>query len=147
MKKGLTIAALLTVATVGLARAQQQTAKSKTDPYAELRRVPEKARDRANPLSDDPEAPIAGEKLFERHCMECHGRGALGTRKGPSLRATEVQEATPGTLFWLMTNGVVRHRMPVWSKLPEPQRWQIVSYLKSLGPASGARAEAQASNS
>jgi hypothetical protein len=25
--------------------------------------------------------------------------------------------------------------MPVWSKLPEPQRWQIVSYLKSLTPA------------
>jgi hypothetical protein len=23
--------------------------------------------------------------------------------------------------------------MPVWSKLPEPQRWQIVTYLKSLG--------------
>jgi hypothetical protein len=25
--------------------------------------------------------------------------------------------------------------MPVWSKLPEPERWQIVSYLKSLVPA------------
>jgi hypothetical protein len=25
--------------------------------------------------------------------------------------------------------------MPVWSKLPEPQRWQLVSYLKSLAPA------------
>jgi len=23
--------------------------------------------------------------------------------------------------------------MPVWSKLPEPQRWQLVSYIKSLG--------------
>jgi hypothetical protein len=24
--------------------------------------------------------------------------------------------------------------MPVWSKLPEPQRWQLVSYIKSLNP-------------
>jgi hypothetical protein len=24
--------------------------------------------------------------------------------------------------------------MPVWSKLPEPQRWQLVTYIKSLGP-------------
>lgn len=32
-----------------------------------------------------------------------------------------------------MTNGVARRGMPVWSKLPEPQRWQIVSFLKSLG--------------
>jgi len=23
--------------------------------------------------------------------------------------------------------------MPVWSKLPEPERWQLVSYIKSLG--------------
>jgi hypothetical protein len=22
---------------------------------------------------------------------------------------------------------------PVWSKLPEPQRWQLVSFIKSLG--------------
>jgi len=36
-------------------------------------------------------------------------------------------------LFWLLTNGVVRRGMPVWSKLPEPQRWQLVSYIKSLG--------------
>jgi len=49
------------------------------------------------------------------------------------LRAKEVQEATPGTLFWILSNGVVRKKMPVWSKLPEPQRWQLVSYIKSLG--------------
>jgi len=57
---------------------------------------------------------------------------AEGGKKGPSLRADEVQDATPGALFWLLTNGVVRRGMPVWSKLPEPQRWQLVSYLKSL---------------
>jgi mono/diheme cytochrome c family protein len=27
----------------------------------------------------------------------------------------------------------VRSGMPVWSKLPEPQRWQIVTYVKTLG--------------
>jgi mono/diheme cytochrome c family protein len=50
----------------------------------------------------------------------------------PSLRADPVRQATPGTLFWILTNGVVRRGMPVWSKLPEPQRWQLVSYVKSL---------------
>jgi hypothetical protein len=43
-----------------------------------------------------------------------------------------VRIATPGTIFWILTNGVVRRGMPVWSRLPEQQRWQIVSYLKSL---------------
>ena len=100
--------------------------------YDELAKAPEKARTRPNPLAADPDAVAAGRKLFERHCGECHGETAEGGKKGPSLRAAEVQQATPGTLFWLLTNGVVRRGMPVWSKLPEPQRWQIVSYLKSL---------------
>jgi mono/diheme cytochrome c family protein len=101
--------------------------------YAELAKVPEKARARSNPLAEDPDAPIAGRKLFEQYCAECHGNTAEGGRKAPSLRAEEVQQATPGTLFWILTNGVVRRGMPVWSKLPEAQRWQIVTYLKSLG--------------
>lgn len=107
----------------------------KYDPtvYAELQKAPEKARNRPNPLQNDPEAVAAGAILFERHCSECHGESAEGSRKAPSLRAPEVQMATPGTLFWLLTNGVVRKKMPVWSKLPEPQRWQLVRYIKSLG--------------
>ena len=103
--------------------------------YGELAKVPEKARQRVNPLENDPEAIAAGRLLFEDHCAECHGDGAEGGKKGPNLRAPEVQSATPGTLFWLLTNGVVRKGMPVWSKLPEPQRWQLVRYLKSLGLA------------
>ena len=107
----------------------------KKDVYAELTKAPKKAVRRRNPLESDPEAVAAGAKLFDQHCAECHGEIAEGTHKGPSLRADEVQQSTPGTLFWVLTNGVVRRGMPVWSKLPEPQRWQIVSYLKSLTPA------------
>ncbi|HKV62106.1 MAG TPA: cytochrome c [Candidatus Acidoferrum sp.] len=107
----------------------------KYDPtiYAELQKAPEKARKRANPLQNDPDAVLAGGILFEQHCAECHGNAAEGSRKAPSLLVPEVQDATPGTLFWVITNGVVRKKMPVWSKLPEPQRWQLVRYIKSLG--------------
>jgi mono/diheme cytochrome c family protein len=101
--------------------------------YAELAKVPAKSRDRINPLAGDPDAVGAGKKLFDGHCAECHGEAGIGTKKAPSLQADEVQQATPGALFSILTNGVVRRGMPVWSKLPEPQRWQIVSYLKSLG--------------
>ena len=116
-------------------------AAPKYDPavYAELQRAPEKARNRGNPLQNDPDAVAAGGILFEQHCAECHGNAAAGSRKAPSLLVPEVQSATPGTLFWVITNGVVRKKMPVWSKLPEPQRWQLVRYIKSLGgPASAA---------
>ena len=106
--------------------------------FAELSKVPEKARSRLNPLAGDPEAVPAGKKLFSQHCAECHGDTAEGGKKAPDLRAEEVQSATPGTLFWILTNGVVRRGMPIWSKLPEPERWQIVSFVKSLPPSTNA---------
>jgi mono/diheme cytochrome c family protein len=127
------IICLLLAGVLGLAR--QETSpegKQNNEVYAELARAPDKARTQRNPLQNSPDATAAGRKLFHMHCAECHGDAAEGTRKGPSLRAQEVQHATPGTLFWVLTNGVVRRGMPVWSKLPEPQRWQIVTYLESL---------------
>lgn len=104
--------------------------------YAGLAKAPPKAATRRNPFENDPQALAAGAKLFELHCSECHGSAAQGGKKAPGLLADEIQQASPGTLFWILTNGVVRRGMPVWSKLPEPQRWQLVSYLKSLRPSS-----------
>jgi mono/diheme cytochrome c family protein len=104
--------------------------------YAELGKAPKKAAGRRNPLAADPEAVAAGGKLFALHCAECHGEMAEGGKKAPSLLDAAVQQAPAGSLFWLLTNGVVRRGMPVWSKLPEPQRWQLVSFIKSLTSAS-----------
>ena len=109
--------------------------------FAEFAKVAEKARARRNPLETAPDAIAAGKKLFERHCAECHGIAAEGGRKAPNLRDEEVRRATPGTLFWILTNGVVRRGMPVWSKLPEPERWQIITFLKSLPPSSRSEAD------
>jgi mono/diheme cytochrome c family protein len=104
--------------------------------YAEIEKAPEKARAKHNPFEQNVDAVAAGKNLFEQHCAECHGESALGGKKAPSLRAVEIQSASPGAVFWILTNGVVRRGMPVWSKLPEPQRWQLVSYIKSLGVTS-----------
>ena len=115
----------------GSATKQKSGAESE---YSEMTKAPEKARAKRNPLERDPEAVAAGRILFEHRCAECHGNNADGGKKGPSLRASEIQDAEPGVIFWILTNGVVRKGMPVWSKLPEPQRWQLVSFIKSLGP-------------
>jgi mono/diheme cytochrome c family protein len=131
----LSLTAALLVASVALCPQDKPASKPlKADPsvYAELAKAPEKAQVRPNPLSLDPGAVTAGRLLFQRHCAECHGDTAEG-KKGPNLRADEVQNAPPGAIFWILTNGVVRRGMPVWSRLPEPQRWQLVAYIKSLG--------------
>jgi cytochrome c oxidase cbb3-type subunit 2 len=114
------------------AHAQDNNVANQRNKYAALEQVPEKARKRQNPFEGDTDAVAAGGKLFEQHCAECHGRKGGGTRHGVSLLRSEVQLATPGTLFWVLTNGVVRHGMPVWSKLPEPERWQLVTFLQSF---------------
>ena len=110
------------------------SASNREDVYAALGKAPKKAAARSNPMENDPDAVSAGGNLFAQRCAECHGEMAEGGRKAPSLLADPVQQATPGTLFWILTNGVVRRGMPVWSKLPEPQRWQLVTYIKSLQP-------------
>ncbi len=133
----LALAALLAV-DVSRVLAQTDNSPSVKDAktYAALTKVPEKARGRRNPLESDTDSVAAGGKLFEQHCAECHGLKAEGTKRAPSLLKPEVQQAPPGTIFWILTNGVVRHGMPVWSKLPEPQRWQIVAFLKSFRASS-----------
>ena len=106
---------------------------AKESVYDEVEKAPEKARAKRNPFEQNADAASAGKILFEQHCAECHGETALGGKKAPSLRAVEIQNASPGAVFWILTNGVVRRGMPVWSKLPEPQRWQLVTYIKSMG--------------
>lgn len=139
MKTRAMLTTLLICSSVFLAaRAQQPSAAPPQSHrgesvYSEISKAPEKARVKRNPLEKDPDAVPAGRILFEQHCAECHGKNAEGGKKAPSLRASEIQTAEPGAIFWVLTNGVVRKGMPVWSKLPEPQRWQLVSFIKSLG--------------
>ncbi len=88
---------------------------------------------RVNPYADQPKAVEAGRRMFLDHCSKCHGADALGRGNHPSLRTPEVQDATDGEIFWILRNGFLRKGMPSWSSIPEPSRWQIVAYVKSLG--------------
>jgi mono/diheme cytochrome c family protein len=129
------LAAVLLVVSAGQARpgAALPALPEKDFSENQMAKAPEKWKARGNPLEHDPDAVATGKKLFGMHCSECHGQTAEGTLRAPTMRSADVQEATPGAIFWVLTNGVVWHGMPVWSKLPEPQRWQLVSYIKSLG--------------
>lgn len=97
-----------------------------------IARAPQKARDRTNPYEGNPDAVLAGKKLFLQHCAECHGKNARGRGKAANLHLPDVQDATPGELEWFLRNGNLPRRMPAWSGLPEQRRWQLVAYLKSF---------------
>jgi mono/diheme cytochrome c family protein len=85
-----------------------------------------------NPYEGDPAAVQAGGKLFDRECAACHGKDAGGIGKAPPLVLPHLYRAAPGAMFWVLRNGSLRRGMPSYAHLPEQQRWQIVSYLKSL---------------
>ena len=95
--------------------------------------VPAKDHDKPNPYVGQTDAIAAGQIVFEEHCAKCHGANAEGTKKRPPLRSERVQQqATPGDLHWLLVNGNMKKGMPSWAKLPDPQLWQVITFLKSL---------------
>jgi cytochrome c oxidase cbb3-type subunit 2 len=97
-----------------------------------MARVPEKDRIRQNPFAGDAQAAAAGAKLFRQNCSKCHGAEGAGQEKKPALRSDRIRQATPGELEWLLNNGSMKNGMPSWSRLPQPQRWQLVTYIKDL---------------
>jgi mono/diheme cytochrome c family protein len=95
--------------------------------------VPPKDHARANPFAGQPETVAAGAILYRDHCAQCHKSDANGDRrKKPSLRTPQIHAASDGDLEWFLRQGDLVHGMPSWSSLPGAQRWQIVSYLRSL---------------
>ena len=99
-------------------------------------RAPQDAAVKPNPLARKPAAAAGGRKLFLRNCTECHGPDGSGLVKkhAADLQLPVVQDQSDGTLFWKISNGNPDRGMPSFSKLPEPQRWQLVLFIRTLQP-------------
>jgi mono/diheme cytochrome c family protein len=72
-----------------------------------------------------------GEKLFIRHCSECHGHDGQGTPRAPSIQLY-VRQSEPADLRSFIKNGNLRKGMPSWSRLPDQQLRQLVDYLRAV---------------
>jgi mono/diheme cytochrome c family protein len=94
-----------------------------------LQRAPERTAKISNPLAGSDDAWRAGAKLYARECASCHGPKSDGLRKAPPLNRANVYQARPGALFWVLRNGSLRRGMPSFAHLPEPERWQIITFL------------------
>jgi len=89
-----------------------------------------------------------GKQLYAARCASCHGRNAEGSGDVPALVDGVLESVTPGELFWFITRGEPEMGMPAAGDLPEPERWQLVTYLRGLGlpetPPSGGGARPRA---
>lgn len=92
-----------------------------------------------NPYTGQHAAIVEGGRLYTRDCGSCHGIGGRGTGNVPALSHGAAQSVPDGELFWFITAGSVANGMPSWTQLPEQQRWQIVTYVKSLKSSTAPR--------
>jgi glucose/arabinose dehydrogenase len=108
---------------------------------ANFHNAPDSAKQLKNPYEGQP--PAAGQPLYHLRCARCHGESGEGSGNIPPLAREKIKTATPGELFWFITNGDEKNGMPSWAKLPQRQRWLIVNYAKTLGLPQTARAPAK----
>src|ERR1700731_1801871 len=101
--------------------------------------APASAQAAKNPYAGQEEAAQVGKKLYARNCLSCHGKTGNGTGNVPSLADGRLDSVTPGEVFWLITRGDKDNGMPAWASLPAKQRWQIVTYVESMGTSRAAQ--------
>ena len=111
--------------------------------------APKEADNMVNPLAGlQPSADA--KQLFTSNCMPCHGEkgkgdGPVGASLDPrpyDLTKKKVDNETDGALFWRITNG--HQSMPTFKNVLSPmQRWQIVSFIRSLEEEAGEQARSK----
>lgn len=103
--------------------------------------APAEAAKRRNPVAASRASIERGRKLFQSHCVTCHG--AQGRGDGPAAAALNPQPADltvmagqhpDGDFAWKIANG--RGAMPAWkSRLKPNQIWDLVNFIQGMAPA------------
>jgi mono/diheme cytochrome c family protein len=111
---------------------EQPGSKEKwTAPAAEARKN--------NPVAVNESSLAAGQKIYAKRCVECHGK--TGNGDGPDaadlgihpakLSDPVIREETDGELFWKITVG--KKPMPSnRTRLSPTDRWNVINYLRTL---------------
>ena len=94
--------------------------------------APASAAAEKNPYDGQASAISAGKTSYASHCAACHGVTAEGTGNVPPLAHGALQGVPDGSIFWYITKGGLENGMPSWAALPAEERWQLVTFIKSM---------------
>ena len=90
-----------------------------------------------NPHPSNPGSLANGRKYYTINCSPCHGDSGMGD--GPATKygmpginlTTDVTKGrSDGYIFGMIRNG--RGLMPPYNRIEEPDRWDVVNYLRAL---------------
>src|SRR2546427_7920017 len=100
-----------------------------------------------NPVASSPESIKAGATLYGKYCKFCHGADAKGngpmapkdTHPPNLIDAEWLYGGSDGEIFSVIRDGAgppgpKQLMKPFKSKMTEQEIWQVVTYLRSLGP-------------
>jgi len=97
-----------------------------------------------NPVKLDEPSIAAGQKLYGTHCVACHGPKGAGDgvqaskfTPPPSNLADAQWKHGPsdGEMFTVIRNGVPKTSMSGFAKkMTERQTWDVVNFVRSIGP-------------
>jgi mono/diheme cytochrome c family protein len=115
-----------------------------THPAGGAHRHPAAAK-MTNPVQADATSIAAGKNLYDKNCAGCHGDtgkgdGSMGAEldpKPPDLTDADWKHgSTDGELFLVIRDGAKGTGMkPFREKLTAHQIWDVVNYVRTLGPA------------
>ncbi len=101
--------------------------------------APAESKQLENPVKTDGNTVERGKRLFQEHCVPCHGDTGSGDGKmakalgykPANLTLEGVNQQTDGEMFWKISKG--REPMPNWERqLNQRERWDLVSYIRTL---------------
>jgi len=128
---GVVLAAAVWLVAIGVAASAQGTGN------------PEAAKLK-NPVKATPESIAAGLTLYGKYCKFCHGADAKGngalapkdTHPPNLIDATWEHGSTDGEIFTNIKEGIGPKfdMKPMKAKIMDPDIWNIVNYVRSLGP-------------
>jgi mono/diheme cytochrome c family protein len=115
-------------------------------PQSSAHQRPEAARIK-NAVPADARSVAAGLALYQKQCVGCHGDsgkgdGALGEELNPKPSDLTDGEwkhgSTDGDIFTVIRNGVRSTGMKAYGrKMTTHQLWDVVNYIRSIGPKTG----------
>lgn len=86
-----------------------------------------------NPIAKTETSIVQGGKLYEAHCMVCHGKTGKGAL-GPDLTLLiRIHGNTDDEMFHVITDGVAGTAMKGFGKeLSDEMRWPLANYIARL---------------
>ena len=97
-----------------------------------------------NPVAANPASIAAGKQAYDKQCAGCHGDtgkgdGSMGEELNPKpanlVDADWKHGSTDGEIFVVIRDGVKNTGMkPYARKMTAHQMWNVVNYLRSIGP-------------